>query len=104
MRTEEIGLVQFIFSRNVPGIDTPNCQCGGFRQTVKHVLRFCPQFENIRPNLFSTAGTNDTRSILKTVKDLQAATKWIMQTNLLKQYLIAKEQLYGNAEGVTGGH
>jgi hypothetical protein len=41
LRTERLGLNVFLRDRNVPGI-TETCTCGHPRQTVKHVILFCP--------------------------------------------------------------
>ena len=78
-----------------PGIESPSWSCGGFNQTAVHILQFCAHFNEARPELFRSTGTNDTRVMLSTPKCLKAATKWMMQTNLLKQFSLAREQLYG---------
>ena len=44
MRTGKIGLRQFLYNREVPGIDSPLYDCGGGHQTVKHVLFACRRY------------------------------------------------------------
>lgn len=41
-RTGKIGLRAFLFSRKVPGIVTPLCDCGESPETVEHILGGCP--------------------------------------------------------------
>ena len=40
LRTEAIGLNDFLAARNVPNI-TPECECGWVRQTPKHIIVHC---------------------------------------------------------------
>jgi endonuclease/exonuclease/phosphatase family metal-dependent hydrolase len=95
MRTGKIGLAQFLYSRKVPGVESPHCSCGGFAQTTTHILQFCTNFDDIRPQLHENAGTKDVKAMLTCARGLRAASKWMMQTNLLKQYSLARQQLYG---------
>jgi hypothetical protein len=39
MRTEKIGLRDYLWRRRVPEFDNPRCGCGERRQTVAHILR-----------------------------------------------------------------
>jgi hypothetical protein len=48
MRTEKIGLRDFLYQRRVPEITDPHCVCGEGRQTVMHVLMRCRRFQDLR--------------------------------------------------------
>lgn len=41
MRTEKIGLRDFLWKRRVPEFDDPGCDCGEGRQTLDHILLRC---------------------------------------------------------------
>ena len=93
MRTERIGLADYLFSRRVPTFASPACSCGWARQTLKHVLLSCPRFVNGRSNMCRDAGTTDYRRLLTTEKGLRASARWLMRTNLLTQFSLAVECL-----------
>ena len=38
LRTEKIGLKDFLFQRKMPDVPSPRCECGERRQTVAHIL------------------------------------------------------------------
>ena len=42
-RTGAIGLRDFLFRVRVPGIPTPLCECGQGRETVEHLVVWCPR-------------------------------------------------------------
>jgi hypothetical protein len=42
LRTEHIGLNDYLCRRRVPGYLKPDCYCGWPRQTPKHIILFCP--------------------------------------------------------------
>ncbi|KAK0369062.1 zinc knuckle [Colletotrichum limetticola] len=46
MRTEKIGLQDFLFNRRIPGITNANYPCREGRQTVSHILLRCRRFDN----------------------------------------------------------
>ena len=41
IRTGAIGLRGFLFSRGVPEVLTPSCECGEGRETVEHLVMWC---------------------------------------------------------------
>lgn len=95
MRTEKIGLAQFLFRCRVPGVHTASCECGWPKQDTRHILIFCPRLGRFRPTLLESAGTSDLRRMLTTPKGARASARWLIQSGLLGQYSLAKEQLYG---------
>ena len=64
LRTEAIGLNDFLAARNVPNI-TPECKCGWIRQTPKHIIVHCP-FLGGREQMWTKAGTVDYKAALQT--------------------------------------
>ena len=48
LRTEKIGLRDFLFRRKVPDILDPMCTCQEGRQTVRHILLTCRKLRDIR--------------------------------------------------------
>ena len=91
LRTEHIGLEDFLSRRKVPGHLSPACPCGWHRQTPKHILLFCPDFQQGRAQMLQKAGTTDYYSLLSTKKGIKAATDWFLRLGLLKQFSLARE-------------
>jgi hypothetical protein len=87
MRTGKIGLNDFLFSRRVPGILRPECECGEGRQTVDHVLLRCRKHDELRNRkLGYLRGRGDLRKILNEHKPATKAIKFMEQTQILKHY------------------
>jgi len=92
MRTEKIGLKDFLFSRRVPGIPDARCDCQEGRQTVGHVLLSCRKFRDTRrKELGHFPGRNDLRAILNTRKLATKAIKFMEQTRILGHGRIENE-------------
>ena len=86
MRTEKIGLRDFLWKRKVPGFDDPECECGQGRQTVDHVLRQCRLHHNLRQREFGIGRRIDLWAILKSQKTAIKAISFMKQTHLLGQF------------------
>lgn len=92
MRTEKIGLKDFLFSRRVPEIPDAKCDCQEGRQTVAHVLLSCRKFRDTRrKELGHFPGRNDLRAILNTRKLATKAIKFMEQTRILGHGRIENE-------------
>ena len=76
-------------------MESPKYGCGWARQTAKHVLLFCPDYAEPRTRMLDAAATQDYRQIVSTAKGLKAATRIMMETDLLEQFALAKTLLYG---------
>lgn len=90
IRTERIDLNAYLHSRNVPGANSPRCACGWSHQTAKHILMHCPDWTHLRSRMLRDAGSTDYRIIVSITKDLRAAAKMMMGTELLEQFRVAR--------------
>jgi tubulin alpha len=93
MRTRRIELADYLFSRRVPTVLTPGCPCGHPRQTLRHILLFCRDWSEGRQRMLRDGGTTDMSRLLSTPKGLKASVTWLMRTNLLTQFSLAREYL-----------
>ena len=98
LRTEHIGLNDYLSRRNVPEHPSPTCPCGNGKQTPKHILLFCPSHREGRQAMFRQAGTTDYRTLLTTTRGLQASSQFIIRTNLLAQFSLAREMMTESTE------
>ena len=94
IRTNKIGLADFLYKCRVPDVLSASCQCGWRRQTVKHIFICCPLFQERRQPLIEAAGTNELFTMLTTQKGAKAVAPWLLKTQLLGQFSLAIEQLY----------
>jgi hypothetical protein len=85
IRTEKLGLNAFLTARKVPD-RTAECDCGWPRQTAKHVILYCPQYQGQRNKLYQDAGTRDYQKMLVTPRGAKAAATFLQATNLLPQF------------------
>ena len=92
MRTGKIGLRQFLYNRKVPGIDGPECGCGGGHQTVKHILFNCRKYSGRRREYWDQErrkaawGVLQLRTILTAPGSLKKAVTFMKDTGLLGQF------------------
>ncbi len=77
----------------VPGIRNAECSCGWRKQTVKHILLFCPELAKERRELIEQVGTSDYRQILTQKHGIRAAARWMIKIGRLDQFSLAQEQL-----------
>ena len=86
LRTEKIGLRDFLFHRGVPDVPDPMCTCREGRQTVRHVLLTCRLFKDLRRReLGHDAGRTDLRAILTKRQLATKAIKFVGQMRILGQ-------------------
>jgi hypothetical protein len=86
LRTEKIGLNDFLFNRNVPDIISPSCSCGERRQTVAHVILRCSKHKDLRNRIFANlSGRHSLRTILSTPQLATKAIEYMEQTQILGQ-------------------
>jgi hypothetical protein len=95
-RTGDIGLRDYLFRFKVPGVSTPYCSCGEGRETVEHLVVWCPD-----PPWPRTWKNNEIRSH----RDLQTVLRgvgarsarlarrvlnWLMDSGRLLEYSLAR--------------
>ena len=90
LRTEHIGLNDYLCQRRVPGYLKPDCECGWPRQTPKHIILFCPTHTTGRAEMLSEAKTTDYTKLLSTEAGLRAVTKWFLERDVLTQFSLAR--------------
>jgi hypothetical protein len=89
MRTEVLGLNEWLASIRVPGAE-PWCSCGRQLQTVRHVLLHCPAYDQDRADLIRETGTEDMQKMLSGPAS-KAAARWFVRVGALQQFKIARE-------------
>jgi len=106
LRTEHIGLADYLCRQKVPDYPSPMCECGFERQTPKHIVLFCPRFERNRDKIIGEAGTPDFRRLIANERGFRAMTMWFLQQGILSQFLLAKEiwQRQGRQGRRAGGN
>ena len=86
LRTEKIGLKDFLFQRKVPDVRSPRCKYGERRQTVAYILLRCNMFKDLRNRVLGTfTGRNDLRTILSKAQLATKAIRYMEQTQILGQ-------------------
>jgi hypothetical protein len=89
MRTEKIGLKDFLFNRRVPDATDNKCTCREGRQTVSHVLMRCRRFQKLRyQELGSIPGRHNLRALLNERKAAAKAIRFMELTEILGQFRI----------------
>lgn len=96
-RTEKIGLRAFLFTRKVPEITTPYCDCGGGRERLVHLALHCPRerdrFEELFPDI---RNSEDLRDALSSPKEAKAIAQWILSTGRLGMYRLYSKVMEEN--------
>ena len=86
LRTEKISLKDFFFTRKVPDVSSPRCDCGERRQTVAHILLCCRMYRDLRNQIFGNlSGRDSLRTILSKPQLATKAIEFIEQTQILGQ-------------------
>jgi hypothetical protein len=104
-RTGAIGLKDFLFRARVPGITTPHCTCGSGRETVEHLVVWCP--DPPKPKTWMATRIYSHRDLQWA---LQGETRWarriarkiltwLMDTGLLLEYSLARKLELDAVEG-----
>ncbi|KAK4069807.1 hypothetical protein Purlil1_13645 [Purpureocillium lilacinum] len=92
LRTEKIGLDDFLFNRRVPDATKANCLCREGRQTVSHVLLRCRKYRQLRhQELGHLPGRHDLRDIMSERKAAAKAIKFMELTEVLGQFRIESQ-------------
>jgi hypothetical protein len=98
LRSEIIGLQDWLHGIKVPGMESPQCLCGWQRQTVKHVIINCPEISH-REEMFLQAKSRDYRTILSTNDGLKAVAQWLIHHGRIEQFKVARELAQERQQG-----
>ena len=94
-----IGLAAFLNKARVPGVESPACQCGWARETAAHVIAHCPRFAGVRHQIADPrTGQVNVRSLTSSLKGVRRLARWFIQLQILPQFNLAEELLYGSEE------
>jgi hypothetical protein len=86
LRTEKIGLNDFLFNQRVLDVTSSRCECGERRQTVTHILLCCRRYKDLWNRIFANlSGQHSLRTILSTPQLATKAIEYIEQTQILGQ-------------------
>lgn len=96
-RTGAIGLKDFLFRVRVPRIHTPYCECGRGRETVEHLVVWCPQPP--KPRTWPATEIRSQRDLFRTLdgqgnKERWLARKvvrWLLCSGRLLEYRLAAQ-------------
>ena len=94
IRTEKLELKVFLFHCQVPGFDSPACECGWNNQTVKHVLIHCSNQIHLHTELLNDQESLNYCWLSTFFKKLQATTRFMMRMKLLEQFRVMRTFLY----------
>lgn len=95
MRTGKIGLNDYLWHIN--RADSPLCSCGGGRQTARHVLIDCEDYQDLRWEVWNTRNSGwkanrpltDIRKIWDHPQRARTAAIFMLRTGLLGQFSYA---------------
>ena len=93
IRSEQIGLADFLHRKKVPGITTSSCLCGNGPQTAKHVIIYCHMIDRESLKQDPAVSSLNYRLIVGTPSSLRLVTRWLMRQGLLTQFSLALEML-----------
>jgi hypothetical protein len=96
IRTEKIGFNAYLVMRRVlgytPGYNLPNYEHTS--QTAKHIIMYYPSLEDKRRGeggLIQKCKTDNYGEMTSKRWKIKEASRWLINTDLLKQYILAKE-------------
>ena len=89
LRTEVLGINSWL-ANVIPDHD-PACGCGAPRQTLGHLLSFCPNTTQALARLMASTGSTNLRGLLDDKEKVGAATRWLLDTGALGQFRVAVE-------------
>jgi hypothetical protein len=98
LRTEVMGLNDWLARIGVPDAH-PECSCRTGKQTLSHILTYCPDLIRPRINLMTQTGTTDLSEILDNPKRVGFAARWLLETGVLGQFSVAMEVEKEDMEG-----
>lgn len=95
LRTEHIGVREYLYRRRVPEVTNKKCQCGFPCQNVKHKLLYCPEWARGRGDWLRRTRSKDIQVVLNDPDAAERIARWIVREGFLEQFKLsaAVEQL-----------
>ena len=96
-RTGAIGLRDFLFKQQVPGLATPHCTCGEGRETVEHLVIWC--LVPPKPRSWPTNSIRTHRDLSLVLQGIGSRNRrllgkvlgWLMDSGRLMEYSLARK-------------
>jgi exonuclease III len=96
-RTGAIGLRDFLFRTGVRGVATPYCDCGTGRETVEHLVVWCPNPP--KPKTWTASEIRSRRDLHKALQGggrgkaalARAVVSWLLSSGRLPEYRLARK-------------
>jgi hypothetical protein len=95
-RIGDIGLRDYLFRVKVPDVNTPYCTCGEGRETVEHLVVWCPNPPLQRPwDHREIRSHRDLQTVLRgvgawSVRLVRKVLGWLMDSGRLLEYSLAR--------------
>ncbi|EAQ90295.1 predicted protein [Chaetomium globosum CBS 148.51] len=95
-RIGDIGLRDYLFRVKVPEVRTPYCECGRGRETVEHLVVWCPDPPLQRPwDGREIRSHRDLQTVLRGVgarsrRFVRKVLGWLMDSGRLLEYRLAR--------------
>jgi hypothetical protein len=93
MCINRINLTKYLFHRRMLIVLSSTCTCEWLKQFMKHVVFFCLEHNHTRESMLFVVKTHDFRQLFEVLKTLRIITRWLMNTNLLTQFSLARKCL-----------
>jgi hypothetical protein len=95
IRTRKIKFADFLHKRKMFEMKSISCRCDWRRQMTKHVIMFCSLMSD-RNLLRRDDDALDYRRIMQFDRDMKIVVKWLIDHNLLSQYVLTSKLLYND--------
>src|SRR5689334_18350296 len=94
-RIGDIGLRDYLFRVKVPQVPTPYCACGQGRETVEHLVVWCPDPPLQRPwEQRQIRSHRDLQTVFRgvpgNIRLVRQVLRWLMDSGRLLEYRLAR--------------
>ena len=91
IRSEHIGLNSYLYRKNVPGVDSPKCQCGYPSQNVRHMIMACPRWAKGRGEILRKSKDRSYEAMIQSPEDVARITQLILDEGYLEQFRLVSQ-------------